>query len=58
MDEKYRPTSLKDYYIDSDHFNKINEWITDYKNNTKEVPPFVILHGKPGIDQDYLVIIV
>jgi DNA polymerase III delta prime subunit len=52
--EKYRPTTLKDYYIDSDHFDKINEWITDYKNNTKEVPPFVILHGKPGIGKTTL----
>ena len=52
--EKYRPTSLEDYYIDIDHYDKINDWLTHYINNTKEVSPFIILHGKPGIGKTTL----
>jgi len=52
--EKYRPKTLEDYYIEEEYLNKIKKWLTNYTNNTEEVPPFIILIGKPGIGKTTL----
>lgn len=52
--ERYRPKKLEDYFIDEEHLNKMNKWLTNYNNGTEEVPPFIILVGKPGIGKTTL----
>ena len=52
--EKYRPKKLTDYFIEEEHLDKIKTWLTNYNNNIEEVPPFVILVGKPGIGKTTL----
>ena len=52
--EKYRPKSLKDYYIDEEQLETVKEWLYNYTNNLEEVPPFLILVGKPGIGKTTL----
>ena len=52
--EKYRPKILEDYFIEEEHLNKITDWLTKYNNNSEEVPPFIILVGKPGIGKTTL----
>jgi len=52
--EKYRPKTLEDYFIEEEYLNKIKKWLTNYTNNIEEVPPFIILVGKPGIGKTTL----
>jgi hypothetical protein len=52
--EKYRPKKLTDYFIEEEHLDKIKTWLTNYNNNIEEVPPFIILVGKPGIGKTTL----
>ena len=52
--EKYRPKKLTDYFIEEEHLDKIKTWLTNYNDNVEEVPPFVILVGKPGIGKTTL----
>lgn len=52
--EKYRPKKLSDYFIEEEHLDKIKTWLINYTNNVEEVPPFVILVGKPGIGKTTL----
>ena len=52
--EKYRPKHLKDYYIDDEQLCIVKDWLNKYTNNLEEVPPFLILVGKPGIGKTTL----
>ena len=52
--EKYRPTKLSDYYISSENFTIIKNWIEDYKNGSEDAKPFLILYGTAGIGKTTL----
>ena len=52
--EKYRPKQLSDYYMSKIQLNVVKEWIKDFRNNTEDAKPFLILHGSPGIGKTTL----
>ena len=52
--EKYRPKKLSDYYISSENFTTVKNWIEDYKNNSEDAKPFLILYGTAGIGKTTL----
>ena len=52
--EKYRPKSLSEYYISKKQLDVVKEWIKDFRNNTEDIKPFLILHGTAGIGKTTL----
>jgi DNA polymerase III delta prime subunit len=52
--EKYRPKTLSDYYISKKQLDVVKEWIKDFRNNTEDIKPFLILHGTAGIGKTTL----
>ncbi len=52
--EKYRPKQLSDYYMSKIQLNVVKEWIKDFRTNTEDAKPFLILHGSPGIGKTTL----
>ena len=52
--EKYRPKTLADYYISKKQLDVVKEWIKDFRNNTEDAKPFLILHGTAGIGKTTL----
>jgi len=52
--EKYRPTSLNEYYISKTQLNIVKTWIQDFINNTDDIKPFLILYGTAGIGKTTL----
>ena len=52
--EKYRPKQLSEYYMSKIQLNVVKEWIKDFRNNTDDAKPFLILHGSPGIGKTTL----
>jgi len=52
--EKYRPKTLAEYYVDKDQLNIVKTWIKDFRNNTEDAKPFLILYGTAGIGKTTL----
>lgn len=52
--EKYRPKNLSEYYIEKDNLNIVKTWIKDFRNNTDDSKPFLILYGSAGIGKTTL----
>ena len=52
--DKYRPTTLDNYYISKAQLNVVKTWIDDFRNNTEDAKPFLILYGTPGIGKTTL----
>ena len=52
--EKYRPTNLSDYYITKQQLDVVKTWIKDFRNNTEDAKPFLILHGTTGVGKTTL----
>jgi DNA polymerase III delta prime subunit len=52
--EKYRPTSLSEYYIAKEQLDRVKEWIMEFKNISEVTKPFLILYGTPGIGKTTL----
>ena len=52
--DKYRPTTLDDYYISKTQLDVVKTWIDDFRNNTEDAKPFLILYGTPGIGKTTL----
>ena len=52
--EKYRPTSLSEYYISKKQLDIVKTWIKDFRANNEESLPFLILHGTAGIGKTTL----
>ena len=42
--EKYRPKTLSEYYIEKNQLNIVKTWIKDFRNNTDDAKPFLILY--------------
>ena len=52
--EKYRPKLLSEYYMSQIQLNVVKEWIKDFRENTEDIKPFLILYGSPGIGKTTL----
>ena len=52
--DKYRPSNLDDYYISKEQLDVVKTWIDDFRNNTEDAKPFLILYGTPGIGKTTL----
>lgn len=52
--EKYRPKTLSDYYISKKQLDVVKEWIKDFRNESEDAKPFLILHGTAGIGKTTL----
>jgi replication factor C subunit 1 len=52
--EKYRPQVLTDYYITKKQLDVVKKWIRDYRDNTDDIKPFLILYGTAGIGKTTL----
>ena len=52
--EKYRPTTLSEYYISTTNLALINSWISSLSNNVRCAKPFLILNGTSGIGKTTL----
>ena len=52
--EKYRPKTLSEYYIEKNQLNIVKTWIKDFRNNTDDAKPFLILYGHAGIGKTTL----
>ena len=52
--EKYRPKTLSEYYIEKNQLNIVKTWIEDFRNNTDDAKPFLILYGNAGIGKTTL----
>ena len=52
--EKYRPSNLSDYYITKQQLDVVKTWIKDFRNNTEDSKPFLILYGTAGVGKTTL----
>jgi len=52
--EKYRPSTLSDYYITKQQLDVVKTWIKDFRNNIEDAKPFLILYGTAGVGKTTL----
>lgn len=52
--EKYSPTKLSEYIGNQDVVQKAQQWLSDFENNKKGTPRFLILNGKSGVGKTLL----
>lgn len=52
--ELYRPKTIDEIILSSQELKKIKSWILDIKNNKKDTPLCLFLHGSPGVGKTTL----
>lgn len=53
--EKYRPTSLNDYFISKEQLKIVDTWLKNFlKGKLENYQPFLVLYGMPGVGKTTL----
>lgn len=52
--EKYRPTKFADYIGNDIICKQVETWVENIKIKKQKTPPFLVLHGKPGVGKTTL----
>lgn len=56
--DKYRPTTLKDFYGNQKSVNSLTKWLIDYKNKKPDIKKCAVISGPPGIGKTTIAYIV